>query len=708
MHLRLLMCGALGTALAIGAGMERAYAADDAIVIHSRGLDGLLVDDKDIALRDALHLLGDRLAELPGELREPDMPGALLQMAAQMLMSPMTLRMGVIEEPVADGPPIYLALSVEAPNQDTARGQAEAFLQILAQAMGGAEPQEAPGQPDLRMVDLDGVPLYIGAGQAGGKPAFIAAVNTDDVASPDFDGIDLPEGAEPVFVFQFDGEELQPLIEMAMQQAPPMERGFIEQQLAMSGLTGDHPIKLELAVGHGADLTHVMLRLDNYLANPNFSGMFVREPLTKAMLDMVPSDATYAQLGRTRLSALGDMFDAMIASIPEEERGGVEDPFAMIEEQIGIHPKRDLLDHLGDTFGAYMSDTTGGGGLLSTVVFISVSNEDALEQTFAKLRTVFNQQAVENANGYVQLQERTLAGHDMVTLSFPGIPIPLEISYALENGYLTVAATPQALIGALNHVRTRGRGLTQNERFAAIAGEKLAASNYVEFADTPRLIADGYGLTSLLMSALSNGLQSPGGGRDVGLLMPAYADLAKDVQPYILLGYIEGETIVYHGKSDRSALVSIAGTLGSMGGSSAIIAAAVGAGVLLPAIGQARASAMHTQGAAQLRNINMAAHVYSREHEGAMPDTAAALIEGGFITEDLLRASSGELFWLDFSAMDEFDARRIVGFDRGAYSVGEDVATLFGDGHVEILAAMRFAELTRQPPNDEVDFELPW
>lgn len=708
MHLRILTSGALAVSLSFGAATQVARAADDAIVIHSRGLDAFLVDDKDQALREALHLVGERLAELPEEMQNPQMPGALLQMAAQMLMSPMTLRMGVLEEPVGDGPPIYLSLSVEAADQNAARGQADAFLQILAQAMGGVEPQQAPGQPDLRIIDLDGVPFYIGVGQGQGRPSFIAAVNTEDTATPDFSGIELPEGAEPIFVFQFDGARVQPLVEMAMQHAPPMERGFIEQQLAMSGLTGEHPIKVEMAAGHGAELTHLVVRLDNYLDNPAVSSMFVREPLTKAMLDRVPADATYAQLGRSRLSAMGEMFEAMIAAIPEEERGGVEDPFAMIEEQIGIHPVRDLLDHLGDTFGTYMSDTTGGGGLLSTVAFVSVTDESALEATFGKLREMLNEQAAQNANGYVQLRERTLAGHDMVTLSFPGIPIPFEISYAMENGYLTVAATPAALIGALDHVRAGGPGLTGNERFAAIAGDKLASSNYIEFADTPRLVAGGYGFTSLLMSALSNGLQSPRGGRDVGLLMPSYAELAEDVQPYILLGYIEDETIVYHGKSDRSALVCLAGAMGSMGGSSAIIVAAVGAGVILPALGQARAAAVQTRGAAQLRNINMAAHTYAQEHDGEMPASADALVESGYISPDMLHSPNGDTYWLDFSAMGEFDSERIVGYDRGAYAMGESVAVLFGDGHVDILLPAYLSDLTRQPPNEGIDFELPW
>jgi prepilin-type processing-associated H-X9-DG protein len=710
MQWRLITCGVLSAAVVYGASVSPAV-ADDAIVIHSRGLDGFLVDEKDQALREALHMLDDRLAELPEELQDQQMPGALLQMAAQMLLSPMTIRMGVLEEPQGQGPPIYLALSVEAPVEGTARGQAEALLEVLAQGMGGAAAQEVPDQPGLHVIDADGVPLYIGSGRAGGKPAFIAAVNTDVIEEPDLSDLPLPDGVEPAFYLSFDGEQIQPLVQMLMEQAPPMQRGLIEQQLAMSGLTGETPIKVRMAAGHGDDLSHVVVHLDNYLNNPSFAGMIVREPLSKAALDMVPADATYAQLGKARLSSIADMMDAMIASIPEEERQGMEDPWAMIEGHLGIHPRRDLLDHLGDTFGAYMSDSTGGGGLFSMVAFASVTDEEALRATFGKLRESFNQQAAQHARGYVQLRERTLAGHNVVTLSFPGIPIPLEISYALENGYLTVAATPQALIGALNHVREKGRGLTSNERFASVAGDQLEEATYVEFMDTPRLIAGGYGLTSLLLSAVSNGLQSPRGGRDVGVLLPSYPELMEGAQPYALVGYIEGETIVYHGKSDRSVLVNLAGTIGSIGGSAPIVVAALGAGILLPAVTQAREAAQAVRSGTQLSQIHRAVITYAHVNDDATPSSKADLVDGGFVvSEELFLSPLGDRseFWLDFPAMPTFDSNRIVGYDRAAYMQGREVSVLFADGHVEMLQAWDFVARTGDEWNSGVDFELPW
>ncbi len=707
MRTRLTACGVMAAVLAYGAVSDMATAGD-AIVVRTEGLDGLLVDEKDQALRNALHLLDERLGELPAELGEADMPGPLLQMAARMLLSPMTLRIGSLDQAPNDGPPFYASLAIEAENAQEADHQAEALLQML-QGMSGQQGGPVAGREGMTSFDLDGVPLLFGTGEVDGRPALIAALNTDDVAAPAEFETGLPDGVDPAMTILFDGEQLRPLIDMAMQHAPPMERGMVEMQLGMMGLTGEHPLKVTAAVGYSDVLSHTVIRLDNYLTNPDFSAMMVREPITREILQRVPADATYVQLGRAKLSALGDAMQAMFEMVPPEERQGMEDPFAMIEQEIGIHPKRDLLDHLGDSFGSYMSDTTGGGGLLSTVIFFSVANEEALEATLEELRAMVNEQGRLHAQGYVNLQRRTVAGHDMVTLSFPGIPIPLEISYALEDGYFTVAATPQALVSALAHVKDGGDGLYENERFTEVAGDRLDDSQYIEFMDTPRLLAAGYGFTSLITSALSNGLQSPRGGRDVGSLLPSYRDLADGAQPYVMLGYIDGETVVYHAKSDRSALVNLAGSIGMLGGAAPVLIAAVGAGVLMPAIANARMAAQGVTSATQLRQIHMAAITFDRGSNGVAP-TREALVEGNYISGALLHSplGDGSEYWLDLGAMPTFDANRIVGYDRAAYTTGQAVPTLFADGHVETLDQWMLVERTQDEWNAEVEFELPW
>src|SRR5688572_4716589 len=66
-------------------------AAADALVIYSAGADALLSDPKDAGLLRALKMLDERVLELPREVEDESMPAPAIQLALQLLMSPMSL-----------------------------------------------------------------------------------------------------------------------------------------------------------------------------------------------------------------------------------------------------------------------------------------------------------------------------------------------------------------------------------------------------------------------------------------------------------------------------------------------------------------------------------------------------------------------------------------------------------------------------------------
>ena len=49
---------------------------------------------------------------------------------------------------------------------------------------------------------------------------------------------------------------------------------------------------------------------------------------------------------------------------------------------------------------------------------------------------MINQIAQDELRGYVRIGEADLAGQKIMTLVFPGLPIPLEICWAIADGYL--------------------------------------------------------------------------------------------------------------------------------------------------------------------------------------------------------------------------------------------------------------------------------
>lgn len=719
MRTRMLMSGALAATFAAGVltQPETAWAADDAITVYCAGVDGILVDEKDQSLRRALHMLGDRLAELPEEIGDPSMPpGDVFKMLADVLLSPIVFRAGFI--PGADpneGPPFYAQIAIGADNRDTAKRRAMTALELMRQGMGPVEGEPHPDLPDITVIDLDGVPLYIGSTQAGGNSMSIVAINKLNLESPDLADLGLPAGVETALAMKFDGAAVAPFIEMMMQQMPPGPSEALRGQLMMFGLAGEDPMHITAAFGHDAQRAHAVMRYRNYVDNPAYSMLIVREPLTSRELNLVPADATVARVGHLKMSAFGDYFINLFGSMPAEQMGGMtpEGLFDMVEEQIGINPKTDLLDHLGQTWGYYMSGTTGGGGLLSTVMFAQVADEDAITETFDQLAGMVNEMAKERAKGYVRFRSRRIAGQEITTLSFPGLPIPLEISCAVEHGYLWVAVTPQALLGALKHVREGGAGLAANPRFRAMAGDRLASAFDVQWQDTPRLLAGGYGLVSLAASALSNGVLSPKNpDRDPGLVLPTFEELADGAQPAVALSWIEGNDLFYHAQMDRSMLVNLTGAVGTLGNSGAGLAvAAIGAAVLLPAVAKARMSAPMARSEAQLRQIHLAAETY-RQATGEYPADFDALQRENFIIPALKSSPFGPVaneagdYWFDFSGFGGDEWQRIIGYDRAAYAGERAVPVLFADGHVELLSIDEFLAAIDREPNLQVDFQL--
>jgi hypothetical protein len=242
----------------------------------------------------------------------------------------------------------------------------------------------------------------------------------------------------------------------------------------------------------------------------------------------------------------------------------------------------------------------------------------------------------------------------------------------------------------------------------------------VEFLDTPRFLADGYGLVSLGMAALANATRSPTDlQRDAGLVMPSYSELAAEAKAYVHIARLVGDDLIVTGQSDRSALVNACGSVGMIGSSMGGVAGvALMTGILLPALGKARESAKQVKSAAQLRGISMAIMTYAADNADKLPASMDELIQKEFITADLLdspvgpAADGGDDYWLNLSVKKLADVKnptdKILGYDRAMYAKGDMVAVVFFDGHVQQVAVWQFQQLIQEEPNAGTDFDLPF
>jgi hypothetical protein len=243
----------------------------------------------------------------------------------------------------------------------------------------------------------------------------------------------------------------------------------------------------------------------------------------------------------------------------------------------GVDAVDDILGSLGGTFAVYMSDTTGGS--LGSLVFVtSLSDRAKFEQAHVKLMGVANTQLSkqEAARGYVRIRPWQDGSTQLFSISFPGLPVPLEVTYALQGNWLIGGLTPQATLAATRQAQGKGgKGLRDNSAFAeAIGGKEILSFSFI---DTPRTLRDGYQYVSLAGSALANAVRSPvDSERDPGLVVPTFAELKVGARPMVSFSYWRGDDMVSESHGDRSVLVNATGAIGAAAPFFPVVGALIG------------------------------------------------------------------------------------------------------------------------------------
>lgn len=675
--------------------------AQDAIVIQSAGIDALLTDAKDAGLKRALMMLDDRLLELPVETGEHDMPAGMVKMVWDQLISPLSFRFGMVDQPEQGAAPFHAQLIVHTLEPGQARSTAGMIASLLEEQ--GAEWTEGP-TGGVRVTQAPFGKMMLGAAAIQGRESLILGLNELDLDPPALDtsGL-LPDGVRPVFAMHADLKQLTPMTEMVMQDPnAAMFRDFMES----SGLMGQDAMIVDMAFGHAQDRSHGGVVFRDYArAGANWGALPGRN-LPAAALRAIPADATYAQAGMFDWSKLPDMLRDLARQAGEEE-----DPFAVMASELGFNPDTDLIAHLGDTFVLYQSDTTGGGGLMSMATIVSLKNADAFAQTHEKIKARINQIGDRHGKGYVRIQPWREGDLQAFTIMTPGLPLPLEFSWAITGDHLVAGATRGAMLAAVNQLRNPTSSILDNKKVIEMAGGRLDDIMQFEYVDTPRHARQGYGVAQVLASAIANVVRSPSDhARDPGPIMLPYNDFLKGVQPMVSVGRWSGDDLIYTWQGDRSTMVNIAGAGGAMGGMTGLVMIAALGGVMLPALSNARQQALEIKNMATIRAIAQGLITYAMDQD-QLPASLDELVEMDFLTSDMLISNYGPspdggqdfVYRTDLTRdalqRSMISASTVLLIDRAMLlNEGRTVVGFF-DAHAELVDADRLAELLSNPKN---------
>lgn len=518
---------------------------------HCAGADALFVDPRDVGLRRALSMLDDRLLELPEEVGE-ELPLDVMRMVFELAAAPMDfeLRLQPLDQPGSEMP---LLVELRTKGDDAHAETIGKGIATLLQLAG------LPSQPAGAR---NAVPLPVGnvvygpvVPEGGPGNGFLIAFGEPRAEPLELGTFDLPDGVDPVMAMTFDMGPLQPAFEMFLGMAgPEAEQAY--SFLELTGLLSDEPLAYELAIGHGSDRCYWSGRTRNWAVAADFSGSLVKEPLSAEELRLIPADATRAMLSKMRFDYILDMMEDF------DEQGELERFWQMVD----FDPRADFFDYMGDVVGGYMAHSTGGGGLFSSVLFMTLRDDAGMAGTLESLAARLEALAEQEADGRARVRRWDQGATRCWSLVFPGLPLPIEPSLAISDGVLFAAATPQALMGALEQRRLARAGknaLIDAPRFREMASGSLEDVQSLLFTDTPELIQDGYGCATLASAALANAVRSRTKGvREPGLVLPTYVELLQGAKPSVALGRIDGQDLVVKGQADRSLVANMTSALG--------------------------------------------------------------------------------------------------------------------------------------------------
>ncbi len=579
-------------ALAQDAPAEKGLPPQPLIAFRKAALAQWAPDPKDAALKAALGMIDLRLKELPREL-PPDAPHEAfdgMEVLVSALASP--ARFSIVFNPSSNAGGAF-GYGVVLTTMFAAEGDADR-LQGLVEggiAQSGEQlPKRSREEPGMREMRTPGGKVMFGPRKFEPGTGYEVRFGTVTDADGPFAAIPEPSiaGLTPFISGTFDFGALTPIAnfgQMALNQKAaegevPQEN--VVDNFASVGVVGDKAMKGTFEFGHTADAMRSRVRVQNAIPALGVLGID-KGRLGKDDFAAIPADANTASVGLLNLEAIQKLIDGLRAQkLPVDEYLGQFTKFT------GVDFEKDILKQVGGVSAIYSSEVTGGGGLLSTVVLLGVKDSAKLISARAKIASsitdLLGQEADKGPDHawarYIRPRAWQVEGVPAMTMTFPGVPIPLEISSAITDKWAIIALSPQALTAAVRQATGKGgKDILSRPDWRLLDLNKQEVIS-VSFSDPARNIRDGYGIAAAFGMAVSNAMRSPfDPKRDPGMVTPMYNDLIAGVKPSVSVAYREGQTLVLDSICDRSWLVNIAATagVGSSWGSLSSLLSAVGA-----------------------------------------------------------------------------------------------------------------------------------
>ncbi|MBM4108619.1 MAG: hypothetical protein FJ255_07375 [Phycisphaerae bacterium] len=532
--------------------------------VQRADLASCLVDPRDRTLGEALGMIPARLRELPGEV--PDAQAQAIELAIsaiKLLARPGKLAVVYDAGYPAGGFLGYgIVASVLLDGEDDARAIDGQVRGMLAQADLPVPPEDSLRFDGFKEVQLPPAgAVAFGARKAEDGWRFEIVAGSVDALAPVMAVFPAmkAEGMNPVMVATFDLSALTPLATFAQQMAgnDPQASNAI-RAMTDAGLVGPDAARGRFEVGYTKTESVTRISIDNAKRHAQ-AWSLPTAVLTRADLAPIPADATFASVSKADLSALKRVMD-------EAAKAGadVEGALEHLKAETGVDLRADVLDTVGGTAILYTSEATGGGGLGSVAVLLSLKDRARFLEAHDKVVERARRHIAEDAGPrakYVSIRSWDEGGVRMNQVAARGVPVPLELTYAVTDKWLVAGLIPQSVLAAVRQATAGNAGFADSPMLKGVWREdrpltSIAAVNLRGF------MRAGYPLMSLVGSAISRGVASPTSDRDPGMIVPLYADLTRVARPLVQVTYWTGDAYVAEVACERSVLACATAVLG--------------------------------------------------------------------------------------------------------------------------------------------------
>lgn len=527
----------------------------------------------DAGMVRAIQMLPLRVDELPGEIPGFDRSYAqLINTMLHTIAKPMRVAV-VHDSDSADGPTMgYGAVfSMNMGDEASAKALHEQVLGAMAES--GAPDFEVLSNGMSLMETPGGPPIMFGPNRDGGAWRYEARLGYSGTAAGLMPKVDAAHGGKQVAQISVDLRALTPMLNLAKREASNQGEDLplkVLGELEHMGLAGDNAMRVNVGMSYqgGGSLTTARVE--------NLGGMWSTLGLPDGAIDpaiynLVPADAWSAKFSRFDL----EMITTLMAKL-DEYGVPASEHVDQIGQTIGIDLVHDLVEPLGGHAVMYTSESTGGGGLASTVMLLQVRDSAKMLETNQKLIDLTNMMTmmVPYAGRYIRIAPWEHDGMQLFSLRFPGTPVPLEFTFAYEGDWAVFAVTPQGAVTAVNQIRGKGdKGLGSVALFReSIPGDRELFS--ASFVNAPRMFHKGYGTVAMIGSGLANLSRSPWDrNRDPGMIVPTYGELYAATRPIASWSYWDGDALEIRSTGSGSILANMVVTAGKSSGLGSMIGA---------------------------------------------------------------------------------------------------------------------------------------